>query len=174
MVKIKRKVYISKRSKLEKMDCLADSKSEIQNTFTNIRNFSFKEKKESQQYEEKVNSFLDQLNIFKKELREKTSEIYEINSSIEKLTWYSNLDEECLMAINDLISSAKDLRSSLIRQYVAMNKPFKSRGIAKEEIKDFKNSIDELREVYEDLESVFFSLPEMPEFVETTKKLSHI
>lgn len=75
------------------------------------------------------------------------------------------------MLLNDLISSAKDLRTSLIRQYISMNF-FRKKGIAKEEIKNFKNSIDELKESYEDLESVFFFLPEMPDFVETTSKLS--
>ena len=48
----------------------------------------------------------------------------------------------------------------------------RKKGIAKEAIKDFKNSIDELKEAYEDLESVFFFLPEMPDFKETTSKLS--
>ena len=43
---------------------------------------------------------------------------------------------------------------------------------AKEEIKDFKNSLDELKETYQDLESVFFYLPEFSGFTETTKQLS--
>ena len=81
------------------------------------------------------------------------------------------MDEECLMLINDLISSAKDLRSSLIRQYVSLGF-LKKKGIAKEEIKDFKNSLDELKETYQDLESVFFYLPEFSGFTETTKQLS--
>ncbi|MCA1751477.1 MAG: hypothetical protein LC670_06730, partial [Flavobacteriales bacterium] len=63
------------------------------------------------------------------------------------------------------------LHSSLLRQYISLGL-LRKRGIAKEEIKGFKNSIDELKESFEDLESVFFFLPEMPEFVETTKRLS--
>ncbi|WMN11379.1 hypothetical protein QYS49_38175 [Marivirga salinae] len=78
-----------------------------------------------------------------------------------------------MILLNDIISSAKDLRTSLIRQYISLNFLI-SNGIAKDEIKEFKNSIDELKESYEDLESVFFFLPEMPDFVETTKKLSLI
>jgi hypothetical protein len=72
-----------------------------------------------------------------------------------------------------LIAAAKDLRSSLVRQYVSMTSLTKQ-GIAKQEIKDFKYAIDDLRESIEDLESVFFFLPEMPEFKETTKKLTLI
>lgn len=50
----------------------------------------------------------------------------------------------------------------------------RKKGIAKEEVNEFKNAIDELKETYFDLASVFFFLPKMPEFVETTKQLSLI
>jgi 5-bromo-4-chloroindolyl phosphate hydrolysis protein len=59
----------------------------------------------------------------------------------------------------------------LIRQYVSLYL-IRSKGIAKEEIKNFKNTIDDLKENYQDLESVYFFLPEIPDFKETTKLLS--
>ncbi len=152
------------------MECLSN-KSEIVDTFSSLRSFSFKEKKTPLLDEERVNSLLDAILDFKSGLKEKTNKIYDVNQRIEKITWFNDLDEESLMLLNDLISSAKDLRTSLIRQYISMNF-FRRKGIAKEEIKDFKNSIDELKESYEDLESVFFFLPEMSDFIETTKKLS--
>jgi uncharacterized protein (UPF0305 family) len=152
------------------MECLS-YKSEIVDTFSNVRSFSFQEKKTPLLDEERVNSLLDAILDFKNSLKEKTDKIYNVNERIKKITWFNDLDEESLMLLNDLISSAKDLRTSLIRQYISMNF-FRKKGIAKEEIKDFKNSIDELKESYEDLESVFFFLPEMPDFVETTSKLS--
>jgi len=155
------------------MECVAPHKSEIIETFMNIRDFSYKEKKYPIFEEERINSFLDTLNDFKNHLKEKILKIYEINEKIEEITWFNDLDEECLMKLNDIISSAKDLRSSLVRQYVSMNF-LRKRGIAKEVIREFKFSIDELKESYEGLESVFFFLPEMPEFKETTKKLSLI
>jgi len=101
----------------------------------------------------------------------KTEKIIEINESIERVTWFNDLDDESLMLINDLISSIKDLHSTLIRQYVSLNL-IRSKGIAKEEIKNFKNTIDDLKENYQDLESVYFFLPEIPDFKETTKLLS--
>jgi hypothetical protein len=149
------------------------NKTEIINTFYKLRSLSFQEKKAPLLEEESYNLLLDAILDLKKGLKEKTSKIYTINEKIEKITWFNDLDEECLMLLNDLISSAKDLRTSLIRQYISMDF-LRKKGIAKEEIKDFKNSIDELKESYEDLESVFFFLPEMPEFVENTKKLSLI
>lgn len=150
------------------------SPSKIKEVLKEIRNSSYEEKKSSYMDENKVNEFLDSMLDFKEHLKVKTERIYDISNKMESLTWLGDLNEECLMLLNDLISSAKDLQSSLIRQYVAMNNILPQKGIAKQEIKEFKNSIDELKESYEDLESVFFFLPQMPEFVETTKQLSLI
>lgn len=152
------------------MECLSH-KSEIMNTFSSVRDFSFKEKQSPLLDEEQMNGFLDAILEFKKDLSEKTKNIYDFNDRIEKLTWLNDLDQECLMVANDLISAAKDLSSSLVRQYVSMN-IIRSKNIARDEIKDFKNSIDEFKESYMDLESILFFLPEMPDFVETTKQLS--
>lgn len=154
------------------MECLSH-KAKIQNTFSNVRDFSYFEKRNLMSEDEMNNQFLDAILDFKKSLKDKTKRIYEVNENIEKLTWFNDLDEECLMLINDLISATKDLRTSLIRHYVSLDF-LRKKGLAKEEIKDFKNAIDELKETYEDLESVFFYLPELPDFVETTKQLSLI
>lgn len=147
------------------------NKSTIADTFTRVRTFSYEEKKTPLLDDEQNNLLLDAILDFKKDLKQKTNRIHTINDKIESISWLNDLDEECLMILNDIISLAKDLRTSLIRQYVSMSF-LRKKGIAKEEIKDFKNSIDELKESYEDLESVFFFLPKMPHFVETTSKLS--
>lgn len=149
------------------------TKSAIVSTFSNVRNFSFEEKKTFLIDEERINNLLDNIIDFKNVLKDKTIRLNDINKRIESITWLNDLDEDSLMVLNDIISSAKDLRSSLIRQYISINN-LRKKGIAKEEIKDFKNSIDELKESYEDLESVFFFLPEMHDFIDTTRKLSLI
>ena len=138
-----------------------------------MRNFSFEEKKASLYDEEKVNALLDAILNFKDKFQKKTERINGINGKIEKLTWFNDANDKCLRLINDLISSIKDLHSSLIRQYVSLNY-IRSKGIAKEEIRNFKSAIDDLKDSYQDLESVFFFLPEMPDFKETTKQLSLI
>lgn len=147
------------------------SKKQIINTFSKVRSFSFDEKSSPLLNEEKVNVLLDTILDFKQLISDKTKKLNNINERIEKVTWFNNLDNESLMLINDLISAAKDLRSTLIRQYVSMNF-LRKKGIAKSEIKAFKNAIDELKESYEDLESVFFFLPKMPDFNDTTRKLA--
>ena len=154
------------------MACITE-KQVLQNTYTNVRNFSFQEKRSELLDQERINAFLDAINTLKSKLEGKTEKINKLNEGFEKLTWFNDLDEECLLLTNDLISSARDLRSSLIRQYVSMDL-LRKKGIAKEELKCFKRAIDDLQESYEDLESVFFFLPEFNDFQETTKKLSLI
>lgn len=118
------------------MECLSH-KSEIVDIFSNVRSFSFQEKKAPSFNEERINSFLDAILDFKNSLKEKTDKIYNVNERIEKITWFNDLDEESLMLLNDLISSAKDLRTSLVRQYISMNF-FRKKGIAKGRNKRFQ------------------------------------
>ena len=152
------------------MECITH-KAEIEGTFSSVRDFSFDEKRSAYMDQEKMNAFLDTILDFKNFLREKSNRIFSLNDKVDKITWYNDLDDECLKLINDLISAIKDLRSTLIRQYISMAF-LRKKGIAKEEVSEFKYAIDELKEVYEDMESVFFYLPEMPDFKETTKLLS--
>lgn len=147
--------------------------SEIQKTFIAVRNASFKEKRAALMQEDGINQLLDSILEFKNRLKQKTNSLQDIIEGLEKLTWFNDLDEECYMKLNDLISLAKDLRGTLIRQYINLN-IIREKDVAKEEIEAFKNTIDDLKEVYEDLESVFFFLPNMPDFQETTKRLSLI
>lgn len=155
------------------MECTSH-KSIIEDTFSNIRAFSYDEKKSTAIDEHKINNFLDTLLDFKKSLNKKTEKINMLSNRMAELTWLNDLDEECLMKLNDLISASKDLRTSLIRHYVSMNNILLKKGVAKEDMKNFKEAIDDLKEAYEDLESTFFFLPALPDFVETTKQLSLI
>jgi hypothetical protein len=146
-------------------------KTRISETFEKVRKLSFEEKKNSAFDEAKINKLLDKILEFKRLFIDKTIKINSIVEKIEQLTWFNDLDNETLMSINDLISSIRDLHSSLIRQYISLNN-IRSKGIAKEEIKSFKTAIDDLKEVAADLESRFFFLPGIPDFQETTKELS--
>lgn len=153
------------------MECLT-FKSEIYNTFSSVRSFSFEEKKAFLN-EEKVNALLDAIIEIKNFFKDKTEKINSINEEIEKLSWFNDVNDECLILLNDLISSIKDAYSTLIKQYVSLNNN-RIKRIAKEELSKFKSAIDDLKESYQDLESVFFFLPDMPDFKETTKQLSLI
>jgi len=164
--------YIHSIIKVSKMDFL-EYKPQIENTFEQVRALSFEEKKASVFDEQKINRLLDKILEFKKTYTTKTNKINFLVEKIEEITWFNNLDEESLMSINDLISSIRDLHSSLLRQYVSLDL-IRSKGIASEETKKFKAAIDDLKDVAADLESRFFFLPNIAGFQETTKELSLI
>ncbi len=147
--------------------------SSILDAVADMRTFSFEEKKYASHTENNTDLLLDAILDIKKDLIIKTEVLHLFNTNIEKLTWYNNLDNNNLLIINDLITYMKDAYSSLVRNYGKLG-ILKRKGIAKNEIKNFKNAIDELKEAYQDLESVFFFLPEMPTFKDTTKQLSLI
>lgn len=145
----------------------------INETFQYIRDTSFNEKRQTISAEEETNKFLDRILDLQKILNEKSLKIEDINQRLEALTWLNDIDENCLMSLNDLIASARDLHSILIRQYVNLNY-IRSKGIVKDSAKRFKAAIDDLKDIVADIESVFFFLPKIPDFIETTRQLSLI
>lgn len=144
-------------------------KKRIKSAVDEVRRISYEEKINS--VEEKINVFLDAILDFKAMLNEKTDKILKLADKLEALTWFSIENDECMILLNDLIALSKDFHSTLIRNYIAYNK-LKTKGVAKAEIKEHKAAIDDFKESFTDLESVFFYLPEMPDFKETTRELS--
>ena len=107
----------------------------INNTFTQVKDISFYEKKNSLHSEEIVNTFLDKILELKRILDKKTQSITKLNIQLEELT---------------------------------------KKGIVKTEIKALKESISDLKEMTQDVESRFFFLPQMLVFTEATKELTLI
>ena len=79
-------------------------KPQILETFQQVRNFSFEEKRESVIDEIKMNKFLNRIIDFKQSLKIKTDKIEEIIENTEKITWFNNLDDDSLLIVNDLVS----------------------------------------------------------------------
>lgn len=152
------------------MDCV-EYRPKISETFERVRKFSFEQKKEATYDEAKINAFLDKILEFKEIFAKKTEKINGLVEKIEELTWFTNVDSESLLKINDLISAIRDGHSSLKRQWVSTN-TIRKAGIAKDELKNFKLAMDDLKGAASDLESRFFFLPQLPNFEETTKELS--
>lgn len=149
------------------------NKNEINSTVESVRNFSFEEKKNNTLDEKSINSFLDKINDFKIIINKKNNRLENLIQIIEHLTWLEISNDESLLLINDLISSLRDLKTSLNRQYISMA-TLRSKGICKTEIKIFKMYIDDLEEIANDLESIYFFLPNNTDFQDVTNKLSLI
>ena len=154
------------------MECLTANET-INKTFELVKNTSYSEKKSAAPTQAEIDSFLDNILLLQQDLNIRSEKIEFINERLEELTWLNNIEEDALKQINNLIGSAKDLHSILIRQFVNLNSVRKN-GIAKEANRRFKHSIDNLKELTADLDSVFFALPAMAGFKETTKELSLI
>jgi len=92
---IKKEYFFSNISNFRKIDRVT-YKPQILETFENVRNFSFKDKKEAVMDETKMNKFLDRIIGFKKSLNIKTEEIEDIVESSEKIIWFNHLDDDSL------------------------------------------------------------------------------
>lgn len=149
------------------------SRKKIEQTYDLVSNMSYQTKKEDIYSEESINVFLDTILEFKKGINDKTNRINHLVDSMEELTWFDTPVEDDLKLLNNLIAICKDFRISLIKSYLSFS-GIRQRGVAKEEIKAYKRAADDLKEMYEDLESAFFILPKDPLFVKANKELKSI
>ncbi len=152
---------------------MVSTTDQINETIDDVRDVSFREKRDGLNAEQQINKFLDHLLDLQKLLNEKSARIEGIIQHMESLTWLNNLSEKELQAINDLIASARDLYFVLIRQYITLDVVV-GKDVTKSVMKRLKSAIDDLKEITSDLESVYFFLPRIPDFLETTKELSLI
>ncbi len=144
---------------------------QIDQTLTQLIETSFREKKAGFSSEKSLNQFLDSILDLKATLKNKSDSINAINRQLEALTWLDGLDEQSLTKVNEIISLGKDLRTSLLR-FVAGFDPLAEKEVAQAEIATLKEAINDLKEDIQDLESRFFFLPQMPDFMEATRQLS--
>lgn len=147
---------------------------EINSVINEVEISSFQERRHPLTENERNNIFLDALSSFMEKINTTSSKLDGLTKKFESLTWYNNVDEETLKSINKLIGAASDLHHVLIRNYVDYNSNLKSKGIAKECISKFKQSLDDFKEAVADLETVFFCFPEDSEFKNITENLSEL
>ena len=121
------------------------TKEKITSIYNEVSEASFYERKNVLSEEQIINTFLDAILVFQKDINEKN----------EKLT----------------ISMVNDFHSMLIRQYVLFNNIFTPKKIAVEEIKAFKRHIADIKESCEDIEMIFFNLRQDDELKQMTNEL---
>lgn len=95
----------------------------------------------------------------------------EIIPKLERISWYEKPDEASLEIIKEIISVVKDVHALLIRFYVKVNNSTTEK-LTRQEIKYLKSNLDDLREVYQDLEFVFFDSQNDEEMVGLAVQLS--
>src|ERR1017187_421833 len=121
--------------------------------------------------EEITNSFLDGILDFKKRVVRSTNCINKVVELTEGVTWSTTDDPEILEELKEIIEKMAELHSTGIRIYVKFNRK-KQKGIAVEEITNFKHSLDDLKEAKDDLLATFFIFPNDKEFQSITSELN--
>ncbi|MGL5889756.1 MAG: hypothetical protein ACRC3B_07720 [Bacteroidia bacterium] len=138
-----------------------------------VRILSYDEKKEIPT-EDEVNRLLDAVIESRKFIQAKTSRTDQLTQALEAITWMNNPSEQDLQEINQLISSARDLRLTLLKTFAVLNNFIQQKKVLIDEVNDFKRALDDFTETIDDVESVFFFLPRDKEFKETTDSLSDL
>jgi small-conductance mechanosensitive channel len=135
-----------------------------------VRVLSFDEKKEIPTGEE-IDRLLDAVIESKKFIQAKISRTDQLTQALETITWMNNPSEQDLLEINQLISSARDLRLTLLKTYSVLNNFIQQKNVLAAEVNDLKRALDDFTETIDDVESVFFFLPRDKEFKETSDLL---
>nr|WP_315219791.1 hypothetical protein [uncultured Flavobacterium sp.] len=151
------------------MEC-DTAKVQITQTFNEVRSFSYKRKNE----QEILNSFLDKILELQGKITEDTNFVFSLVERFEKLSWIdaSNLDEETLIVLNDIISISRDIHRTMIMRFIFLNKHM--RDMASLHIKEFKMSIDDLKESINDLEYIHFRIPYDLRFQEINERIQSL
>ncbi len=89
------------------------------------------------------------------------------------MTWLNDVNSECLDLIKKLLNSVEEFEKLLFESFKNLS-PFLKEKIATKEIYSFRNAIDDLKEVREDLYSTFFVLNNDKDFIKLTEELNRI
>lgn len=135
---------------------------------------SYEERLALVSYEERVNRFLDGIIELRNHLTVNADKLEILTGGIEDLTHLSGLNEDCLKKMSSLIASCNDLIGLHKRLYARLNSAFRTKGIAKGEIKQFKRQLEDFEESVQDLELVFFVLPSDEKFQTQSERLSKL
>ncbi|MFC0181514.1 hypothetical protein ACFFJX_02600 [Pseudarcicella hirudinis] len=106
----------------------------ISQTFEKVRSLSYNEKRNFISTEESINTLLDTINELKQSVNSKKQTIDSFVGILEQITWLNDLDETCLIKINEIISLSRDFHATLIRYYNSLAENLIAKGIARREI----------------------------------------
>lgn len=156
------------------MECIA-SGNRIAKTHQVINNVSHEVKPAKQQdinkfNQEKVNKLLDEILNFKSDLNKRSEALNEIIECMDDVSWLQNLTEEETQLLMQCLEICKLIHRQEIMSYVTISRLLR-KGIAKDEIKEYKSVVDDMKECIQDLEDRFFNLPQDQEFLDDLKKL---
>jgi len=114
--------------------------------------------------QEKINRLLDGINNFRAKLVERTEKIQKLDDLFSKLTWFDlqNQEEEELM--KNVIAKSISFHSKSIKNFIALKNSFWKDKICRDEISNYKITLDNFEESIYEVEDIFFKLRKDNEF----------
>jgi ABC-type transporter Mla subunit MlaD len=160
------------------MSCLVDNRAKQKEKLDSIVGafsaVSSKKEETNITFEKNINKLLDDILDAKEFLQSNADEIGALVPKLEEVTWFTDIDEELLPSIEELITSLERLSKAMVRNYVSYNRFLTNHKVAKKELSNYKSVADEIGEIASDLRAIFFTLPSDKEFQALNQELSSL
>lgn len=124
--------------------------------------------------EKAVNAFLDSILSKQAYLKEATYDLKNAEPGVRDLLLFTNVSADMLERLRSLVNTMRSAHGVLIQSYVLINRSFAASNIGKGNLTLFKEALDDLKELSEDLHDRFFALPEDAEFQDLMSKLNDL
>ena len=123
--------------------------------------------------QEEIDNFLDAINGIKGDLIKSTSSMLKVTEILEELSWFDRkqMSEPEKESLDTIFKDIGELHPLFIKRYLALT-TLRLKGIAKDEIKAYKNAIDDLKEISEDVKYTLYNIGENDDFNSITSSLS--
>lgn len=139
-----------------------------------LKEISVKEACVIKEWQQNANAFLERMDYSKAFLVSQAAEINELLPKLEEVTALSPVDDEISAEVKKLIDVMKQLAFTAVKNYAFYNRIYTSKGIDKTELKAYKQSVADLKELTTDLQDVFLVLPKDEEFQRLNKQLNDL
>ncbi|MCF0056823.1 hypothetical protein [Dyadobacter sp. CY356] len=153
------------------------SEPNIKNLSKSFLTYSIPTRSEKKKEESIPQELLKLLKVKVGELKDtiemKEERIEKMISVLEKITWVTNPDAEEMQLIEGIVEDTKTYLNQEMK-FVSTVKPLVLKGFAKKEFRSFLGSVDDLREALQDVQSVFYTLPNNKDFYESLKDLEDL
>ena len=122
--------------------------------------------------QEIIDEFLDSINSLKRILRKSTKALRSADESLSSITWLDDSETKNDKELAEIIDGGLAGHRILIMSYVKMRRTLWQDNVAKKELADFKDAIDDFEATLFELNQIFFELRKDEEFNELVDKVA--
>lgn len=124
--------------------------------------------------EEKIDSFLDQINNRKKEYRDLTDQLVHLSQLFSQITWLDDLTPADKVLIKGVITMGKEADVELKKFYASQSRLFGPKGLFNKELSELKTAVEDHIENVLEVEHIIFELRDDKEFKELSKLIDEL